>query len=93
MSKTSMYIASVYCLTILSSSSVMAAEQATPQQVSPLTQTESWLALQREGEQASPNKQTLSGPAMDNIHKRYLDSFTRPIPERFDPGQFNNTRQ
>ncbi|MBL8506269.1 MAG: DUF3613 domain-containing protein, partial [Methylobacillus glycogenes] len=21
---------------------------------------------------------------------RYLDSFTRPIPERFDPGSFNN---
>lgn len=52
--------------------------------------TETWLKLQREGEQASPRRQTLSGPAMDNINKRYLDSFTRPIPERFDPGSFNN---
>lgn len=52
--------------------------------------TETWLKLQREGEQASVKRQTLSGPAMENIHKRYLDSFTRPIPERFDPGSFNN---
>lgn len=55
-----------------------------------LTPTETWLKLQREGEQASVKRQTLSGPAMENIHKRYLDSFTRPIPERFDPGSFNN---
>lgn len=53
------------------------------------SQAEAWLALQREGSQASLNKQSLSGPAMENIHKRYLESFTRPIPERFDPGQFN----
>ncbi len=52
--------------------------------------TETWLKLQREGELASVKRQTLSGPAMENIHKRYLDSFTRPIPERFDPGSFNN---
>lgn len=55
----------------------------------PMTQAEKWLELQREGSQASLNKQHLSGPAMENIHKRYLESFTRPIPERFDPGQFN----
>lgn len=55
-----------------------------------LSMTEAWLKLQREGEQASPRRQTLSGPAMENINKRYLDSFTRPIPERFDPGSFNN---
>ncbi|WP_052286274.1 MULTISPECIES: DUF3613 domain-containing protein [Methylobacillus] len=55
----------------------------------PLTQAEQWLELQRQGSQASLNKQHLSGPVMENIHKRYLESFTRPIPERFDPGQFS----
>lgn len=63
--------------------------QAQEQQVNPSSQAERWLELQREGSQASLNKQYLSGPAMENIHKRYLESFTRPIPERFDPGQFN----
>lgn len=63
--------------------------QAQEQQFNASSQAEKWLELQREGSQASLNKQYLSGPAMENIHKRYLESFTRPIPERFDPGQFN----
>ncbi|MCB5187300.1 DUF3613 domain-containing protein [Methylobacillus caricis] len=91
MSKKPFYIVSVYCLAMMAASPSMAAEQSAPQQQgAELTQTEAWLALQREGGQASLDKQALSGPVMDNIHKRYLDSFTRPIPERFDPGQFNN---
>lgn len=63
--------------------------QEQEQQVNASTQAEKWLELQREGSQASVNKQYLSGPAMENVHKRYLESFTRPIPERFDPGQFS----
>lgn len=80
-------------ITLLAISLQAAAEESAPsraQDEPTLTPTEIWLKLQREGEQASVKRQTLSGPAMENIHKRYLDSFTRPIPERFDPGSFNN---
>ena len=79
-------------LALLTASSAMAEvvnrQDEAPQGESP-KQAEAWLALQREGGQASLNKQPLSGPAMENIHQRYLDSFTRPIPERFDHGQIN----
>lgn len=42
---------------------------------------EAWLELQRSGQAASPNKQTLSGPAMKKIHDNYLDEFSRPVPD------------
>ncbi|MCB5189661.1 DUF3613 domain-containing protein [Methylobacillus arboreus] len=82
-------VTGLLCLSIFANCGWAADEQSEPERSEALSQTEQWLTLQREGSQASLNKQNLSGPAMDNIHKRYLDSFTRPIPERFDPGQFN----
>ena len=92
---TSMTVKSLAILSLLAwalagyAQQALAEDEAAAQTPEP-SLTEAWLKLQREGEQASPKRQSLSGPAMENIHKRYLDSFTRPIPERFDPGSFSN---
>lgn len=43
--------------------------------------TRQWLEQQSAGTVASPNRQTLSGPAAEAIHQRYLDSFKHKIPE------------
>jgi hypothetical protein len=48
------------------------------------TATREWLELQRSNRAASSQAQTLSGPALDKIHQRYIDSFARPIPESYD---------
>ena len=37
--------------------------------------THNWLKAQDAGAHASKYKQTLSGPAMSRVYKRYLDSF------------------
>jgi hypothetical protein len=41
-----------------------------------------WIAQQASRKQASTTKQTLSGPIMGKVHGRYLESFTRPVPDR-----------
>lgn len=46
-------------------------------------QTRNWLDLQRNGNAASSQPQTISGPVAAKIHQRYQDSFTHPIPEYF----------
>lgn len=46
--------------------------------------TRAWLELQSSGRVASKQPQPLSGDVLDKVHKRYVDSFSRPIPERFD---------
>lgn len=46
-------------------------------------QTQDWLKLQREGSQASPLLQPISGPVASRIYQRYQDSFSHPIPEYF----------
>lgn len=46
--------------------------------------TEQWLELQRSGVYASPHAQPLSGDVMDKVHKRYLKSFEKPIPEFYE---------
>lgn len=43
--------------------------------------TRAWLELQRSGGQASPHKQSVSGPVMENIYERYKESFSHPIPD------------
>lgn len=59
---------------LLCATPVMAAEPA------PLAaDTEAWLAKQRENRATEPKP--LSGPVVERIHQRYLDSFTHPIPE------------
>lgn len=43
-----------------------------------------WLELQSSGEAASEQPQSLSGPAMDRVHERYLKNFTHPVPPSFE---------
>lgn len=45
--------------------------------------TRLWLARQREGKQASPKAQPLSGPVQEQVYERYRKSFSHPIPEDF----------
>ena len=46
--------------------------------------TQQWLELQRSGKSASPQAQPISGEVMDKVHKRYLKSFEKPIPEFYE---------
>lgn len=47
-------------------------------------ETRRWLEIQRAGEAASPHRQTISGPAAQVIHRRYLESFRHPVPVFFE---------
>lgn len=47
-------------------------------------ETRRWLEIQRDGQAASPHRQTVSGPAAQMIHKRYLESFRHPVPVFFE---------
>ena len=67
------------CL-LLSCSSLGAVEISTESYGS---STRRWLELQRSGAVASSTRQPLSGPVAKNIHERYVDSFTYPIPEYY----------
>lgn len=49
-----------------------------------LSPTQQWLEQQRSGKSASSQPQPLSGEAMDKVHKRYLKSFEKPIPEFYE---------
>lgn len=58
-------------------------------------QTNQWLELQRSGDQASTQRQPLSGPIADRVYQRYSDSFSHPIPEYYtadDSGQISSGR-
>ncbi|WP_372860678.1 DUF3613 domain-containing protein [Spongiibacter sp.] len=46
------------------------------------------LAAQRAGESASLESQTLNGKARSASYKRYLDSFSQPIPKSFIEDSF-----
>lgn len=46
--------------------------------------TREWLELQRSGQAASDQPQPISGEAMGKIHERYINSFSKPIPEFYD---------
>lgn len=45
--------------------------------------TKAWLEMQSSGAAASPQRQPLSGQAMNQIHERYIKSFSHPIPDYF----------
>ena len=50
--------------------------------------TEALLELQRSETAASRTPRPMSGEQAENIHKRYLDSFTHPIPDfYFEPNE------
>jgi hypothetical protein len=60
-------------------------EQSLPSShVTEASPTQQWLELQRSGKSASPQAQLISGEVMDKVHKRYLKSFEKPIPEFYD---------
>ncbi len=44
-------------------------------------ETHTWLQRQASRKQASRTRQTLSGPTMTGVHKRYVESFDKPISE------------
>ncbi|WP_444985831.1 DUF3613 domain-containing protein [Halomonas mongoliensis] len=48
------------------------------------------LEQQRAGHYASSNDQWLSGDVQREVYRRYVNSFSRPIPERFIDDGFSN---
>lgn len=56
-----------------------AAQVGAPTAEAPGGQSRQWLRSQSQREQASPQRQTLTGPAMKAVHDRYVRSFTTPI--------------
>jgi hypothetical protein len=52
------------------------------------TSTHRLLEQQRSGQNASTQEQYLSGAARTEVYKRYVKSFTHPIPERFSSDSF-----
>ena len=52
-------------------------------------QTRAWMELQKSPQNKAP-PQGLPGEAADRVYQRYLQSFTRPIPERFERDRVNN---
>ncbi len=66
------------------------AEQQPAEQTPSSNATRAWLDLQSSGQEASKQTQPLSGEAMDKIHKRYIDSFGKPIPEYYKHESFTD---
>ena len=56
----------------------------------PNSSVKAWLELQSSGQAASNQPQPLTGPVMDRVHSRYLESFTHPIPPYFEHVQLLN---
>ncbi|XKE44030.1 DUF3613 domain-containing protein [Halomonas organivorans] len=57
---------------------------ATPlHRVAPGERVERLLESQRDGRLASARPQTLSGEVQSRIHRRYVDSFSHPIPDTY----------
>ena len=46
-------------------------------------QVRAWVEVQKSPENKAPPR-GLPGEAADRVYQRYLQSFTRPIPERFE---------
>lgn len=59
-------------------------QKTPPVEVRAPSPTQQWLELQRSGKSASPQAQPISGEVMDKVHKRYLKSFEKPIPEFYE---------
>src|SRR5690606_11494194 len=47
------------------------------------------LDVQRQGAQASENRQYVSGAEMQRIYQRYLETFEHPVPEFFIKNDFS----
>lgn len=67
---------------------VTAAQAESPSTAGNGEATRAWLELQTSGHAASQVERPMSGPVAERAYKRYLDSFTHPIPERFERESF-----
>lgn len=66
------------------------AQQAARQEAHELgAEVRAWTELQISGAAASGSTEPLPGEVADRVYTRYLESFTRPIPERFERDAFN----
>ena len=63
---------------------------ATPREKAEQTATARLMAAQRSGDLASDNEQYLSGKTRTEIYQRYVQSFSRPIPETFIKDTFKS---
>lgn len=54
----------------------------------PATATAVLLSMQSKGINSSPDDQHLDGKVRENIYKRYVESFSSPIPDRFTEDSF-----
>ena len=52
------------------------------------TSTHRLLEQQRSGQNASTEEQHLSGKVSTEVYKRYVNSFSHPIPDRFSSDSF-----
>ncbi len=55
-------------------------------------QARAWMDLQKSAENKAPPR-GLPGEAAERVYQRYLQSFTRPIPERFERDRVNADSQ
>lgn len=53
-------------------------------------ETREWLELQQSGNAASTESRPMTGEVADEVYKRYVDSFSHPIPEKFSRESFNS---
>jgi hypothetical protein len=52
-------------------------------------QTRFWLATQTSGVYSVTEERPMSGEAASLVYQRYLNSFTHPIPERYESDSFS----
>ena len=75
--------ASVLAAPTLAEPEVVYTQNPTPQ-----TATHRLLEMQRSGQNASTEEQYLSGKVNTEVYKRYVHSFSHPIPDRFSKDTF-----
>jgi len=55
------------------------------------SQTRFWLATQTSGVSAVTDERPMPGEVATLVYERYLNSFTHPIPERYEANSFKVT--
>lgn len=53
------------------------------------SQTRYWLATQASGASSVPDPRPMPGEVASLVYQRYLNSFTHPIPERYEADTFS----
>lgn len=73
-------------LAALGAAALASAESAPPTEFG--AETKAWLELQESGNAAFGAARPMSGEVADKVWARYVESFTRPIPEEFERQNF-----